>query len=130
MKKVIVSTIACAALIAPLAFAKDPNAQSANKKGTRAAHFGFVTPQQSGVTVTAATTPTKSVECVAASYQPSKTLFIHGDGPNSYTLEGRGHIFNSKGEVVRTGIKPGTPMHVYFTRDDAGRQTLDRVVLD
>jgi hypothetical protein len=126
MKKIIVSGIACAALIAPLAFAKDPNAKGA--KGKRAAHFGFVTQQQQGVTVTA--TSIKSEECMAADYQPAKTLIIRGDGTTRYELLGPGHVFNKKGEVIRTAVRAGTPLRVFYASDEQGRQTIDHVVVD
>jgi hypothetical protein len=126
MKNIIVSTIACSALIAPLAFAKDPS----GKSRVRAAHLAFVT-QQQGVTVTAPGTSNRSEECVAADYQPAKTLIIHGDGSSSrYVLEGPGHVFNRKGEVVRNPIQPGTALRVYFATDDAGKSTIDHVVID
>ena len=130
MKRAIVSTIAIAALIAPLALAKDPAGK--NSRRTRAAHFGFVSQQQpqAGVTVTANATAQKSEECMAAGYQPAKTLIIHGDGPRTYVLEGTGHIFDKKGDVIRTAISPGTPLRVYYATDDAGKQTIDRVVVD
>jgi hypothetical protein len=127
MKKIIVSTIACCALIAPLAFAKDPNGKSS--KHVRAVHVAFLT-QQQGVTVTAPGTSNRSEQCMAADYQPAKTLIIHKDGPSRYVLEGPSHVFNRKGEVVRSAIRPGTPLRVYYTADDAGRQTIDHVVVD
>lgn len=127
MKKIIVSSIACCALIAPLAFAKDPNGKSS--KGVRATHIAFLTTQQQGVTITAASIP-RSAECVAADYQPANTLIIHKDGPGRYVLEGQGRVFNSKGEVIRTAVRPGTPLRVYYMADDAGRQTIDHVVVD
>jgi hypothetical protein len=127
MKKIIVSSIACCALIAPLAFAKDPNGKSS--KRVRAVHVAFLTQQQGGVTITAPSIP-RSAECVAADYQPTKTLIIHKDGPGRYVLDGQSHVFDSKGEVIRTAVKPGTPLRVYYTTDDAGRQTIDHVVVD
>jgi hypothetical protein len=128
MKKIIVSTIACCALIAPLAFAKDQNGK--NSKRVRAVHVAFLTQQQRGVTVTAPGTSNRSEECMAAAYQPAKTLIIQGDGPTRYVLEGPGHVFNRKGEVVRTAIQPGTALRVYYTTDDAGKQTVANVVVD
>jgi len=125
MKKVIVS-IACCALFAPLAFAKDQNGKSS--KRVRAWHFAFVTERP--ITITAPSTSAKVAGGAAADYQPSKTLVVRQDGPGVYVLDEPGHVFNSRGEAVRTKVKPGTPMHVFFATDDAGRQTIDHVVVD
>ena len=125
MKKVIVG-IACCALIAPLAFAKDIKGKELRR--TRPWHFAFVA--EKPVTVTA-TSPNQRVEGgSAASYQPPGTIVVHQDGPGLYILEARGRVFNSRGEIVEGTVSPGTRMHVYFTKDDAGVQTVDRVVID
>jgi len=120
MKKVIIS-IACCALLAPLAFAKD-------KKGKELRAFLAETPAT--VTVTAPS-PNQRVEGgLVASYQPTRTIVVRQDGPGTYILEARGHVFNSRGEMVEGPISPGTRMHVYFIKDDAGLPTVDRVVID
>jgi hypothetical protein len=122
MKKVIIS-IACCALVAPLAFAKD-------KKGKELMGARLLAETPMTVTVTA-TSPNQRVEgASAASYQPPGTIVVRQDGPGVYVLEARGHVFNSRGEMVEGPISPGTRMHVYFTKDDAGLQTVDRVVID
>jgi hypothetical protein len=125
MKKVIVS-IACCAMIAPLAFGKDPTGKSS--KRTRAWHFAFVT--EPGVTITAPSNHPNVQGGAATDYQPAKTLIVQQDGPGHFVLDGSGHVFNSKGEVIHTAIKPGTRLHVYFASDDAGMQTIDHVVVD
>jgi hypothetical protein len=125
MKKLIVS-IACCALIAPLAFAKDPTAK--NSKRTRAWHFAFVT--EPPITITAPSNTGKVTGGAAADYQPAKTLVVRQDGPGRYVLDEPGHVFNSKGAVVQTAIKPGTRVHVYFGSDEAGMQAIDHVVVD
>jgi hypothetical protein len=123
MKKVVIS-IACCALVAPLAFAKDTK----GKELKRSRAFLAVTPV--GVTVTAPS-PNQRVEgASAASYQPPGTMVVRQNGPGMYVLDARGHVFNSKGEIVTGPVTPGTRMHVYFTKDDAGLQTVDRVVID
>ncbi len=82
------------------------------------------------VTVTA-TSPNERVEgAMAANYQPPRTIVVRQDGPGLYILEARGHVFNSRGEKVEGPVSPGTRMHVYFIKDDAGLQTVDRVVID
>lgn len=119
MNKAIVS-IACCALIAPLAFAKE----SKQKKH-------ITTATENGVTVTG--TSVTTVEGGAAtSYQPAKTLVVAKNDPKDpgrYVLNGRGHVVNTKGEVIRTAIKPGTRVRVYFA-STGGVRTIDHVVVD
>jgi hypothetical protein len=114
IKKTVV-TIACCALIAPLAFAKDTK----HKKHT----VGYI---EQGVTVTGASTTTIQAGA-AASYQPSGMLVINYTGPGR--LENRASVLNSNGEVAQLPVRPGTPVRVYFTNID-GVKTIDRVVLD
>ena len=122
MKKVIIS-IACCALVAPLAFAKDKK----GKELQRSRAFLAETPMT--VTVTAPS-PNQRVEgATAASYQPPGTIVVRQNGPGVYVLD-RGHVFNSRGETVTGPVTPGTRMHVYFIKDDAGLQMVDRVVID
>ncbi len=124
MKKVIVSTIACGALIAPLALAKDQN----GKNWVRPWHFAFLTERP--LTVTAPTSKTQSVQGTAAAYQPAKTLVVQQDGLGRYVLDEPGHVFNSKGELVRGRLRPGAPVRVYFAADEDGKKTIDRVIVD
>ena len=110
MKKVLIS-IACCAFVAPLAFGQGPTAT------------------EQGITVTG-TSPAATVEGgEAARYQPRKTLVVHNEGLGRYVLNGRGHVFNSKGEAVRSAIRPGARVRVYFA-SYGGVKTLDRVVVD
>jgi hypothetical protein len=127
MKKVIIS-IACCALVAPLAFAND--AKGKELKRTRPGHVAFLAETPATVTVTAPS-PNQRVEGGSvASYSPTGTIVVRQDGPGTYILEARGHVFNSRGEMVEGPISPNTRMHVYFIKDDAGVQTVDRVVMD
>ncbi len=113
MKKVIFS-IACCALIAPLAFGK----------GSQTA-----TIVENGVIVTG-TSPAITVEGgEVASYQPPKTLVVRNEGPGQYVLNGRGHVFDSKGKSVQTRIRPGAHVQVYFA-NNGGVRTIDHVVVD
>ena len=103
VKKTIVA-LACA-LIAPVAFA------------------------QTGTTITKQTTTTvepitvtgafiRIEEGTAASYQPAKTLVVRTDNANNperYVLYGTGLVYNKMGQVVKTPIKPGTRVRVYYT---------------
>ena len=118
MKKIIV-TLGCS-LIAPLAFAQ-PN--STDKKQ------GATTTEP--VEVTGTIIRTMIAEGAAASYQPSKTLVVREDSsnyPSRYVLNGRGHVLNKAGEVVRTAIKPGTRVRVYYANMGDLRM-IDHVVI-
>lgn len=117
MRKRVV-TLACCALIAPVAFAQT------RKKQT-------VTTEQP-ITVTGTIVKTTTEEGAAANYQPFKTLVVREDRsnhPGSYVLEGVGHVVNRKGELVQTAIKPGARVHVYFVETGASR-VIDHVVVD
>jgi hypothetical protein len=57
------------------------------------------------------------------------TIVVRQDDRGPYILEARGHVFNSRGEMVEGPVSPGTRMHVYFAKDDAGLQAVDRVVI-
>ena len=117
VKKTIVA-LACA-LIAPVAFA------------------------QTGTTITKQTTTTVEPitvtgtfiaieEGTAASYQPAKTLVIRTDNSNNperYVLYGTGLVYNKMGQVVKTPIKPGTRVRIYYT--DTGQvRVVDHVEIE
>ena len=111
-------TLACCALIAPVAFAQT------RKKQT-------VTTEQP-ITVTGTVVKTTSEEGTAANYQPFRTLVVREDRsnrPGMYRLEGAGHVVNRKGELVQTAIKPGARVHVYFV-DTSNSRVIDHVVVD
>ena len=116
MKKVIVS-LACCALIAPLALAKEPK----QKKHT----MGYV---QQGVTVTAPNTVTKMELGEVASYQPRGAVVVRQDGPGRFVLDEPGHVFNRRGELVSGTLRAGTGVEVYFVGDGASK-TIDHVVV-
>lgn len=111
-------TLACCALITPLAFAQP------NKKQTASS--------EQAITVTGTVVETKPEEGSAANYQPFKTLVIREDqsnNPTRYVLEGRGYVVNKKGESVQTAIKPGTHVLVYYA-NTGGSRVIDHVVVD
>jgi len=118
MKKTIV-TIACCALIAPLAFAKD-----SKQKKTRIFRVAFV---EQGVTVSGTAVPTV-VGGTAASYQPAGTMVVNQDGAGQYIINGAGNVLNSKGQAVHS-LKPGAPVHIYFGETE-GLRTVDHIVVD
>jgi hypothetical protein len=117
MIRVIVS-IACCALITPLAFAEG------QKQRTQT-----TTASVQGITVTGTTIITVD-RCQAASYQPPNTLLVRNDAdPARYVLDGPGHVLNRKGEIVRAAVRPRASVHVYFA--STGRvKTIDHVVVD
>jgi len=120
MKKIIV-ILACCALLAPLGFGQT------NSKGARQ---GTTTTEPR--TVTGTLTKTTTEEGVAASYQPLKTLVVCVDRRNDsgrYVLNGPGHVVNEAGEVIRTPIKPGTRVRVYYTKIGDSR-VIDHVVVE
>jgi hypothetical protein len=118
-KKTIV-TLACCALIAPLAFAQT---NSTHKRQTAT----------ETVTVTGAIITATTEEGAAASYQPVKTLVVREDGSNNpgrYVLNGPGHVVNKAGEIVQTAIKPGTRVLVYYVNAGDARVVDHVVVVD
>jgi hypothetical protein len=120
MKKTIV-TVACCALIAPLAFAQ-----------TRSTHTSHRTTTTEEVTVTGTIVQTPE-EGTTASYQPLKTLVVREDGSNNpgrYVLDGPGRVVNKWGQVVRTAIKPSTRVLVYYMNIGDSRVVDHVVVLD
>ena len=120
MKKSI-SILVCCAFLAPLAFAQPE--QKAKKQRTTTAEE---------VTVTGTILKMTSEEGSAANYQPVRTLVVREDRsntPGSFVLSGRGHVVNKKGQVIQTGIKPGTHVRIYYANVGDSR-TVDRVVVD
>ena len=122
-KRMIVS-LACCALVAPLAFGKD--SKKASKKD-RATHIAVLSAER-GVTVTAPN-PTAIMEYGEVSgYQPTGTVVIRQDGAGSYVLDESGRIFNRRGEAVTGALRAGTRVQVYFAGDN-GSKTIDHVVV-
>jgi hypothetical protein len=120
MKKTIV-TLVCCALLAPLAFAQT---------GSKGTSQGATTTEP--ITVTGTFLKMTTEEGAAASYQPAKTLVVRKDRsntPGSYVLKGPGHVVNKNGEVIRTAIKPGTRVRVYYINMGDSR-VVDHVVVD
>jgi hypothetical protein len=122
MKKTIV-TLACA-LVVPLVFAQT----SSTGKG----HKGQGATTTEPITVTGTIIEMTTEEGAAASYQPVKTLVVREDSsnkPGTYVLKGTGHIVNKAGEVIRTAIKPGTRVRVFYLNTGAER-VVDHVVVE
>ena len=109
-------TLACL-LIAPMAFA-----QTHSKGENR-------TTTATGQPITVTGTTITSEGGSAAIYQPFKTLLVNKGTPGWYVLSGPGHIVNRDGKVIRTAIKPGTRVRVYYASTGRSR-TVDHVVVD
>lgn len=120
MKKTI-AILACCALLAPLAFAQ--TGSKGKKQGTTSTE---------GITVTGTILKMTTEEGSAANYQPVKTLVVREDRsntPGTYVMNGPGHVVNKNGEVIRTAIKPGAHVRIYYA--NAGDLRLvDHVVVD
>jgi hypothetical protein len=113
--------LACSVLIATVAFAQPRSTQERQTS----------TATEQPITVTG-TTITAIEEGSAANYQPVKTLVIREDRSNSpgkYVLNGPGHVVNKNGEVIRTAIKPGTRVRVFYVNMGDLRM-VDHVVVD
>jgi len=114
--------LACGALIVPVALAQT---HSKHKRLTTAA-------TEQPITVTGAVIKMTTGEGSAANYQPFKTLVVREDRsntPGSYVLNGPGHVVNKTGDVIRTAIKPGTRVRVYYVSTGDSRM-VDHVVVD
>jgi hypothetical protein len=114
MKKTIIA-LACCALFAPLAFA-----QTKSKTTTTS----------ETITVTGRVV-TESQEGAATNYQPTRTLVIREDSsnkPGSYVLNGPGNVVDKQGAPVKTAVKPGTRVRVYYT-NVGDQRVIDHVVV-
>jgi hypothetical protein len=117
MKKTIV-TLACCVVLTPLAFA-----QTDTRQGTATTE---------PITVTGTLIKMTTEEGAAASYQPAKTLVVREDSsnqPGTYVIRGPGHVMNKAGEPIRTAIKPGTRVRVYYTNIGNSR-VVDHVMVE
>jgi len=120
MKKPI-SILACCALIAPLAIAQP---------GAKETKQGSSTTEE--ITVTGAVIKMTTGEGSAAIYQPIRTLVVLEDRsntPGTYVLNGPGHVVDKNGEVIRTAIKPGAHVRIYYAQAGDSR-IVDHVVVD
>jgi hypothetical protein len=116
-----ITILACCALLSPLAFAQPESKGKGQGASTTEA-----------VTVTGTIIKMNTETGEAANYQPLKTLVVREDrsnSPGTYVLNGRGHVLNKNGEVIRTEIKPGTHVRIYFV-DMGDLHMVDRVVVD
>jgi hypothetical protein len=122
MKNIIV-ILACL-LVAPLAFGQSNSKHKTHKRQTTVALETAAEP----ITVTGAYI-IATEEDSAASYQPPRTLVVNKDSPGTYVLDGPGHVLNNNGEVIRTAIKPGAHVRVYYATIGSLRM-VDHVVVE
>jgi hypothetical protein len=118
MKKPIAILICCA-LIAPLAFAQ-PESKGKQQETTEP------------ITVTGTIIKMTTEDGSAANYQPVRTLVVREDRfntPGSYVLSGPGHVLDKNGQVIRTAIKPGAHVRIYYAQAGDLRM-VDHVVVD
>ncbi|MEP6821565.1 MAG: hypothetical protein ABI946_04365 [Chthoniobacterales bacterium] len=112
MKKIIL-TLACAA-IAPLAFAQT-STTTETKKTTD-------TPLSSK---TETTTTTQSSDGTVSTFEPGKTIVVRRVGvtdPVSYALGKTVMYVNKAGKTIEASmIKPGVPVHVYYSGPETSR---------
>ena len=114
-----VAILICCALVAPLAFAQ-PNSKGKQQETTEP------------ITVTGTFIKITTEDGSAANYQPVKTLVVREDRsntPGSYVLSGPGHVLNKNGQVIRTAIKPGAHVRIYYAQAGDLRM-VDHVVVD
>ncbi len=101
MKKTIV-TLACA-LIAPLAFAQTSTTTTEQ------------TTTNTQPTTTTETTTTYTAGTVTT-YEPGKTIVVKSEqGPVSFALGTAARIVNGAGHVVKSAVRPGQRVRVYYT---------------
>src|SRR6267142_1601560 len=103
-----ITILICCALLAPLAFAQPESKGKGQGASTTEA-----------VTVTGTIIKMTSEEGSAANYQPVRTLVVREDRSNtagSYVLNGPGHVVDKNGEVIRTAIKPGAHVRIYYAQ--------------
>lgn len=111
-------TLACCALMAPLAFGQ-----------TRSNHQGTTT-VENAVTVTG-TVITATEDGAAANYQPAKTLVIRQDNaakPARYTLNRPGRVVDKRGDPIVAAVQPGTRVRVFYT-NIGDQKMIDHVVV-
>lgn len=116
-----VAILICCALLAPLAFAQPSSNGTKQDRGSTEA-----------VTVTGTAIKMTTEDGSATNYQPVKTLVVLEDRsntPGSYVLSGPGHVLNKNGEVIRTAIKPGAHVRIYYAHAGDLRM-VDHVVVD
>ncbi len=112
MKSILLS-IVCA-LAAPFAFAQTTTT-------TEQTTTQPTTTTQTTTTYTAGTVST---------YEPGKTIVVKSDeGPVSFALGTAARVVNGAGSVVKTALRPGERVRVYYT-GTGNTRVVERVVVE
>ena len=115
MKKTIIALVC--GLIAPLAFAQTSSTSTEQTTTT------------TQPTTTTETTTTYTAGTVTT-YEPGKTIVVKSEkGPVSFAVGTAARIVNGAGHVVKSALRPGQRVHVYYTGTGEMR-AVDRVVVD
>lgn len=132
MKKTLIA-LACAAM-APAAFAQTSSTttiQSTSPAASTTTTTAESTKAATGTTET--TTTTTSTDGTVSTFTPGKTIVVRRTGvtdPISYTLGKTVEYVNNAGKTIEASmIKPGVPVHVYYS-GTGETQTVTRVVVD
>ena len=116
MKKTLIALVC--ALVTPLAFAQTSTTTTEQ------------TTTNTQPTTTTQTTTTTTTEGTVSTYEPGKTIVVKSDqGPVSFALGTAARVVNGAGHVVKSALKPGQRVHVYYTGAGETR-VVDRVVVD
>jgi len=116
VKKTLIALVC--ALVTPLAFAQTSTTTTEQ------------TTTNTQPTTTTQTTTTKKTEGTVTTYEPGKTIVVKSDqGPVSFALGTAARVVNGAGHVVKSALKPGQRVHVYYTGAGETR-VVDRVVVD
>ena len=113
MKRTIIALVY--ALVAPVAFAQTSTT---------------TTEQTTTEPTTTTQTTTTTTAGTVTTYEPGKTIVVKSDeGPVSFALGTAARIVNGAGHVVKSALRPGQRVHVYYTGTGETR-VVDHVVVD
>ena len=113
MKRTIIALVC--ALVAPVAFAQTSTT---------------TTEQTTTEPTTTTQTTTTTTAGTVTTYEPGKTIVVKSDeGPVSFALRTAARIVNGAGHVVKSALRPGQRVHVYYTGTGETR-VVDHVVVD
>ena len=103
MKKIIIGLIC--ALVTPLAFAQTSTTTTEE-----------TTTSTKPATTTETTTTTTYTAGTVTTYEPGKTIVVKSDqGPVSFALGTAARVVNGAGHVVKSALRPGQRVRVYYT---------------
>jgi len=113
VKRTIIALVC--ALVAPVAFAQTSTT---------------TTEQTTTEPTTTIQTTTTTTAGTVTTYEPGKTIVVKSDeGPVSFALGTAARIVNGAGHVVKSALRPGQRVHVYYTGTGETR-VVDHVVVD